>query len=99
ARRDLPSFPTRRSSDLATSQLPPGKFDPVGLSFVGASLSSAGTMEALEHGFKKDHPLRSLFLVDRPGAARPEWTHNMLLRHGVRSEEHTSELQSRSDLV
>ena len=31
----------------ATSQLPPGKFEPVGLSFVGASLSSAGTMEAL----------------------------------------------------
>src|SRR6476661_1115754 len=33
----------------ATSQLPPGKFEPVGLSFVGASLSSAGTMEAQEH--------------------------------------------------
>ncbi|HZX94770.1 MAG TPA: alkaline phosphatase D family protein [Myxococcales bacterium] len=69
----------------ATSELPPGKFDPVGLSFVGASLSSAGTMEALEHGFKKDHPLRPLFLADRPGAARPDWTHNMLLKHGVRS--------------
>jgi len=69
----------------ATSELPPGKFDPVGLSFVGASLSSAGTMEALEHGFKKDPPLRPLFLADRPGAARPDWTHNMLLKHGVRS--------------
>ncbi|MCA1828587.1 MAG: alkaline phosphatase D family protein [Myxococcales bacterium] len=69
----------------ASSELPPGKFDPVGLSFVGASLSSAGTMEALEHGFKKDHPLRPLFLVDRPGAAKPDWTYNMLLKHGVRS--------------
>src|SRR5436190_5640780 len=69
----------------ATSQLPPGKFEPIGLSFVGASLSSAGTMEALEHGFKKPDPLRPLFLVDRPGAAKPDWTHNMLLRHGVRS--------------
>ena len=69
----------------ATSQLPPGKFEPIGLSFVGASLSSAGTMEALEHGVKKPHPLNPLFLVDRPGAARPDWTHNMLLRHGVRS--------------
>ena len=69
----------------ATSELPPGKFDPVGLSFVGASLTSPGTMEALEHGFKKDHPLRPLFLVDRPGAARPDWTYNMLLKHGVRS--------------
>jgi alkaline phosphatase D len=69
----------------ATSQLPPGKFEPIGLSFVGASLSSAGTMEALEHGFKKPDPLRPLFLVDRPGGAKPDWTHNMLLKHGVRS--------------
>ena len=67
----------------ATSQLPPGKFEPVGLSFVGASLSSAGTMEAYEHGFHKPDPLRPLFLVDRPGAAKPDWTHNLLLKHGV----------------
>ena len=33
----------------ATAQLPPGKFEPVGLSFVGASLSSPGAMEAHEH--------------------------------------------------
>jgi alkaline phosphatase D len=32
-----------------------------------------------------DHPLRPLFLVDRAGAARPDWTYNMLLKHGVRS--------------
>ncbi|MBV8516448.1 MAG: alkaline phosphatase D family protein [Acidobacteria bacterium] len=69
----------------ATSELPPGKFDPVGLSFVGASLSSPGTMEALEHRFPKDSPLRPLFLVDKPGGGPPDWTHNMLLRHGVRS--------------
>jgi alkaline phosphatase D len=69
----------------ATSQLPPGKFEPVGLSFVGASLSSAGTMEAQEHGFPKADPLRPLFLADRPGGGPPAWTHNMLLRHGVRS--------------
>ena len=68
----------------ATSELPPGKFDPVGLSFVGASLSSAGTMEAQEHTFPKADPLRPLFLVDRPGS-KPDWTHNMLLKHGVRS--------------
>src|SRR4051794_3059264 len=69
----------------ASSQLPPGKFEPVGLSFVGASLSSAGTMEANEHNIPKAHPLRPLFLADRPGAARPDWTYNMLVRHGVRS--------------
>jgi alkaline phosphatase D len=69
----------------ATSQLPPGKFDPVGLSFVGASLSSAGTMEAYEHSFPKTDPLRPLFLADRADGGKPDWTFNMLLRHGVRS--------------
>ena len=69
----------------ATSELPPGKFDPVGLSFVGGSLSSAGTMEAQEHGFPKTDPLRPLFLADRPGGGQPDWTHNLLLKHGVRS--------------
>ena len=33
----------------AAAQLPPAKFEPVGLSFVGASLSSPGAMEAYEH--------------------------------------------------
>src|SRR4051812_14149449 len=69
----------------ATSELPPGKFDPVGLSFVGASLSSAGTMEAYEHSFPKTNPLRPLFLADRPDGAKPDWTYNMLVKHGVRS--------------
>jgi alkaline phosphatase D len=69
----------------AAAHLPPRKFEPVGLSFVGASLASPGTMEALEHGLRKDHPLRALFLADRPDGAKPAWTNNMLLRHGVRS--------------
>ncbi|HMI55729.1 MAG TPA: alkaline phosphatase D family protein [Gemmatimonadaceae bacterium] len=69
----------------ATSELPPGKFDPVGLSFVGASLASPGAMEAYEHRLPKDAVLRPLFLADRPGAAKPDWTFNMLLKHGVRS--------------
>jgi alkaline phosphatase D len=69
----------------ASSELPPGKFDPVGLSFVGGSLSSAGTMEAFEHGFPKANPLRPLFLADRPNGAKPDWTYNMLVKHGVRS--------------
>ncbi len=69
----------------ATSELPPGKFDPVGLSFVGASLSSAGTMEAQEHNLPKDDPLRPLFLAGRGRRGKPDWTYNMLLKHGVRS--------------
>ena len=69
----------------ATTDLPPGKFEPVGLSFVGASLTSPGVMEAYEHKLPKDTPLRSLFLADRAGGAAPDWTYNMLLKHGVRS--------------
>jgi len=69
----------------AAAYLPPRKFEPVGLSFVGASLSSAGTMEAQEHNLKKTNLLRPLFLVDRPGTENPDWTYNMLLKHGVRS--------------
>jgi alkaline phosphatase D len=69
----------------AAAELPPGKFEPVGLSFVGGSLASPGAMESYEHRLKKDDKLRPLFLADRPGAARPDWTFNMLLKHGVRS--------------
>jgi alkaline phosphatase D len=69
----------------AATQLPPDKFEPVGLSFVGASLASPGAMESFEHRLKKDDPWRPLYLADRPGAAKPDWTYNMLLKHGVRS--------------
>jgi alkaline phosphatase D len=69
----------------ATAELPPGKFAPVGLSFVGASLVSPCAMEAYEHKLPKDAPLRPLFLADRDAGAKPEWTFNMLLRHGVRA--------------
>jgi len=69
----------------ASSELPPGKFEPVGLSFVGGSLASPGVMESYEHKLPKDLPTRALFLADRSDGAKPEWTFNMLLRHGVRS--------------
>jgi alkaline phosphatase D len=69
----------------AAAALPPAKFEPVGLSFVGGSLTSPGAMEAQEHKLPKDAPLRPLFLADRGAGAKPEWTYNMLLKHGVRS--------------
>lgn len=69
----------------AAKALPPAKFEPVGLSFVGASMTSPGAMESFEHRLKKDLPMRPLYLADRADGARPEWTYNMLLRHGVRS--------------
>ena len=42
-------------------------------------------MEAHEHKLPKDLPLRPLYLADRPDRAKPDWTFNMLLKHGVRS--------------
>jgi len=78
---DLHSF----WAGYAAKELPPKAFEPVGLAFVGASIASPGAMEANEHNFPKDQPLRALFLADRPDGAKPEWTFNMLLRHGVRS--------------
>jgi alkaline phosphatase D len=69
----------------AAADLPPGKFEPIGLSFVGASLVSPGAMESYEHRLPKDAPLRPLFLADKGEGAKPDWTFNMLLKHGVRS--------------
>ena len=64
---------------LAAKSLPPRPFHPVGVAFVTGSISAPGMVEALEHGFPKDHPLRPLFV----GRGQPAM--NMLLRHGVRS--------------
>jgi alkaline phosphatase D len=69
----------------ASAQLPPGNFDPVGVSFVGAGLTSPGAMEGNEHRLPQDLPLRPLYLADRPFGAGPECTLNLLLKHGVRS--------------
>ncbi|HEX7946013.1 MAG TPA: alkaline phosphatase D family protein, partial [Phenylobacterium sp.] len=68
----------------AAKALPPRAFEPVGVAFVTGSISAPGMAEASEYNFPKAHPLRPLFLADRPGA-RPEPTVNMLMRHGVRS--------------
>ncbi len=69
---------------LPSKSLPPKSFEPVGVEFVVGSISSPGTIEAAEHGLKKDVPLRGMYLADRPGEAKPEPTINMLGRHGVR---------------
>ena len=68
----------------AAAALPPRKYEPVGLSFVGGSLVSPGGQEAWEHGFKKDKTLRPLFVADRPDG-KIVCTFNMMLKHGVRS--------------
>jgi alkaline phosphatase D len=78
---DLHSF----WAGYASAQLPPGRFEPVGLSFTGGSMSSVGPGEANEYVIKKDNKFRPLYLADRPGAAKPDCTYDMMLRHGVRS--------------
>ena len=67
----------------AANELPPGKFEPVGVTFVGGSITSPGMQEAHEHG-SKENPLRPLFIADREDG-RMEPTMNLLLHHGVRS--------------
>ena len=77
----------------AAKALPPARFEPVGLAFITGSVSSPGLVEALEHRFPAEHPMRPLFMADAPGtspppapvAQRPHATVNMLLRHGVRA--------------
>jgi alkaline phosphatase D len=70
---------------LAAKSLPPKTFKPVGIAFVTGSISAPGMVEALEHNFPKQHPLRPLFLGQGPAENAPQPTVNLMLRHGVRS--------------
>lgn len=70
---------------LSAKALPPRAFEPVGIAFITGSISAPGMAEGSEYSLPKTHPLRPLFLVDRPGKAKPEPAMNMLLRHGVKS--------------
>jgi alkaline phosphatase D len=81
---------------LAAKALPPQAFEPVGIAFVTGSVSAPGLVEAYEHKFPREHPLRPLFLVERPGAAKPYASINLLLLDGVRS---CLELQKTGDVA
>jgi alkaline phosphatase D len=70
---------------LASKALPPQAFEPVGIAFITGSISAPGLVEAFEHRFAKDHPLRPLFLCDQGQRKKPLPTVNMLLHHGVRA--------------
>ena len=70
---------------LAAKSLPPESFQPVGIAFVTGSISAPGLVEAFEHGFPKEHPMRPLFVGQGPEDRGPQPIINMLLRHGVRS--------------
>src|SRR5262249_41098689 len=68
---------------LAAKALPPAAFEPVGVAFITGSVSAPGIVEAFEHRFPKDHPLRPLYVADVGG--KPQPAVNLLLRHGVKS--------------
>ena len=70
---------------LTAKGLPPKAFEPVGIAFVTGSISAPGMVEAFEHVFPKEHPLRPLFVGQGPADTRPQPTMNLLLRHGVKS--------------
>jgi alkaline phosphatase D len=70
---------------LAAKGLPPKPFEPVGVAFVTGSISAPGMVEALEHSFPKQHPLRPLFVGQGPADTKPQPTINLLLKHGVRA--------------
>lgn len=63
--------------------LPPAAFEPVGVAFITGSISAPGLAESLEYKLK-GHPLRPMYLAERPNGARPEATVNLLLKRGVR---------------
>jgi len=67
----------------AAKTLPPKAFEPVGVVFIGGSISSPGLAEASEHR-PKDNPLSALFVAERPGG-KFETTINLTLKHGVRT--------------
>jgi alkaline phosphatase D len=68
----------------AAKALPPAAFEPVGVTFVGGSITSPGAVEANEYNIKKDDPTRPLYIAN-PGGGPPQANINLLLRHGVRS--------------
>src|SRR5205085_9853592 len=93
---DLPSFPTRRSSDLhagARKDLR-DKRDPVErIEPLGAVKGLAGPLRFTQHvpDQAKNSPGH--------GDIRIEMDRPLRKGHSLRSEEHTSELQSQSNLV
>jgi alkaline phosphatase D len=64
--------------------LPPRPFEPVGVEFVTGSISQQGLAEVQELTLPRDHPLRALYIRDRPDGSM-QCALNMTLRHGVRS--------------
>ena len=69
---------------LASRDLPPKKFEPVGVEFITGSISQQTLFEVMEVGMRKDHPMRALHLIDQAdGTVIPSM--NVAAMHGVQS--------------
>src|SRR5206468_10038249 len=95
---DLPLFPTRRSSDLKNLPVEPvlnEKGEPV-----VCHVEIAMTQVAF-HAWRVNVGRASVYLLDTNRPENEQHFRDLTLRvyGGDRSEEHTSEVQSRSDLV
>src|SRR5207253_3826475 len=94
--RDLPSSPTRRSSDLR---------DPLIDDDLHHSVEELAARERVERGHRLVEQQQAWLLGQRQGQrdlcllAAGELTDLLLRGEAERSEEHTSELQSRGHLV
>src|SRR5206468_9347952 len=93
---DLHSFPTRRSSDLPSAvKLFHEWPSPIVVSGfeIGAAMPIPGPRIEHDFAYIQDHPVADAYRAYmKMPYDRPSWDL-------TRSEEHTSELQSRSDLV
>src|SRR5205085_11351052 len=94
----LPSFPTRRSSDLPAdadeaARLMEQTLDWPGPIYIRLAKGGDAIVSKAEHGFQ----IGRAILMRLPGDVLMVTTGIMLQR--ARSEEHTSELQSQSNLV
>lgn len=79
---------------LASKDLPPKKFEPVGVEFITGSISQQTAFEVSEVTMRKDHPMRAFSLIDRPdGTVIPSM--NVTALHGVQS---TLKLKETNDM-
>jgi alkaline phosphatase D len=73
-----------KKASPTSKELPPGRFDPVGVEFVTGSISAPGLFEGMSHNIARDDPLRPLYLHDLPdGRVQPAI--NMTVLHGVQA--------------
>ena len=80
----------------AAKDLPPQKFEPVGIAFVTGSISAPGMVEAHEHKFPKDASAAAAVPRRSSRTENPSASVNLLLKHGVRTAlEYAHERRSR----